>query len=181
KEIEEEKAKIWAIKAEKSVIIKELRKLQSELVDLKKKTDPANIQAMEVRREKLAEEIIALRQKLGTIQTEISTLQSKFENILREGYRNAKIQLSRVEQQIKHVEQELSEALQEREKLQMELSELEKKRDELSKNILSAKEESHKFTSQIDEVDRELRKLDVEYEETSRLFNSCQLSIQTSL
>lgn len=181
KEIEDERAKIWAIKAEKNVIIKELRKLQSELVNLKKKIDPANIQAMEVRREKLAEEIIALRQKLGAIQTEISTLQSQFENILREGYRNAKIQLSRVDQQIKHVEQELGEALQEKEKLQAELIELERKRDELSKNILSAREESHKFTSQIDEIDKELRKLDAEYEETSRLFNGCQLSIQTSL
>ncbi|MBC7131210.1 hypothetical protein H5T51_08400, partial [Candidatus Bathyarchaeota archaeon] len=69
KEIEIEKAKIWNCKAEKSVIIKEIKKLQAELADLRKKADPANIQAMEIKREKLAEEIITLRQKLGTIQT----------------------------------------------------------------------------------------------------------------
>ncbi|MCS7114348.1 MAG: chromosome segregation protein SMC [Nitrososphaerota archaeon] len=181
KEIEAEKIKIWTYRAEKSTIQKEIRKLQSDLAVLRRKADPANIQAMEIKREKLAEEIIVLRQKLGTLQTEISTLQSQFDNVLRGGYRSAKIQLVKVEQQLRKVEGEVEAALQERERLKQELAELEKTRVELSKTVLSAREESKKFTSQIDEIDKELRKIDAEYEETDHLLNQHQLSVQTSM
>ncbi|MEM2103999.1 MAG: chromosome segregation protein SMC [Candidatus Bathyarchaeia archaeon] len=180
-EIEAEKAKIWAFKAEKSVMHKEVRKLQSDLAVLRRKVDPANIQELETKREKISEEINVLRQKLGTVQIEISTFQSQFDNVLRTGYKNAKINLAKVEQQLKKVEGEIETALQEREKLKQELADLEKSRVELSKTVLSAKEEAQKFTNQIDEIDKVLRKLDVEYEETDRLWNQYQLNIQTSL
>ncbi|MEM3054165.1 MAG: chromosome segregation protein SMC [Candidatus Bathyarchaeia archaeon] len=180
-EIEAEKTKIWTYRAERSSIQKEMRKLQSDLAVLRRKVDPANIQEMEVKREKLAEEIITLRQKLGSVQTEISTLQSQFDNVLRNGYRNIKIQLAKVEQQLRKTENEVEAALQEREKLKQELAELEKNRVELSKTVLSAREESKKFTAQIDEIDKELRVLDAEYEETDRLLNNYQLNIQTAL
>jgi len=179
-EIEAEKAKIWTYRAERSALQKEIRKLQSELASLRRDVDPANIQEMEVKREKLAEEINTLRQKLGTVQTEISTLQSQFDNVLRIGYKNAKIQLAKVEQQLRKVESEVEEALQEREKFKQELAELEKSRVELSKTVLSAKEEAQKFSTQLDEIDKELRKIEAEYEETDRLLNQYQLNIQTS-
>jgi len=179
-EIEAEKAKIWTYRAERSALQKEIRKLQSELASLRRNVDPANIQEMEVKREKLAEEINTLRQKLGTVQTEISTLQSQFDNVLRIGYKNAKIQLAKVEQQLRKVESEVEEALQEREKFKQELAELEKSRVELSKTVLSAKEEAQKFSTQLDEIDKELRKIEAEYEETDRLLNQYQLNIQTS-
>lgn len=180
-EIQTEKTKIWAYRAERSSIQKDMRKLQSDLTVLRRKVDPANIQEMEVKREKLAEEIITLRQKLGSVQTEISTLQSKFDNVLRTGYKNVKIQLAKVEQQLRKTENEVEAALQEREKLKQELTELEKSRVELSQTVLSAREETKKFTAQIDEIDKELRGLDAEYEETERLLNHYQLNIQTSL
>lgn len=136
---------------------------------------------MEVKRERLAEESITLRQKLGTIQTEISTLQSQFDNVLRVGYQNAKIQLAKVEQQLRRVEKEVEEALQERESLKQDLAELEKSRVELSRTVLSSRDEAKKFTAQIDDIDKELRKLDSEYEQADRLLNQLQLSIQTSM
>jgi len=181
KEVESEKAQMWMHKAEGSSIQKEIRKLQNELATLRRKADPSHIQEMEVKREKLAEEIITLRQKLVTIQTEISTLQSQFDNVLRVGYKNAKIQLTKVEQQLRRVEKEVEDAQQERESLKHELSELEKSRVELSKTVLSAREGAKKFTTQIDDIDKELRKLDAEYEQTDRLLNQLQLNIQTSL
>ena len=180
-EIEAEKAKIWNFRAERSSIQKEVRKLQSDLAAFRRKVDPANIQQMEVKREKLAEEIIILRQELGSVQTEISTLQSQFDNVLRTGYKNIKIQLAKVDQQLKKTENEVGAALQEIEKLKQELAELEKSRVELSKSVLSAREESRKFTAQIDDIDKELRTLDSEYEEVDRLLNQYQLNVQTSI
>jgi chromosome segregation protein len=180
KEIESEKSEMWVHRAESSTIQKDIRKLQIEREALRIKTDPGHIQEMEVKREKLAEEIIVLRQKQGTIQTELSTLQSQFDNVLRVGYQNSRIQVSKVDQQLRKVEKEVESALQERETFKQELVELERNRVELSKTVFSAREESKKFTGQIDDIDKELRKLDSEYEQVDRLFNQLQLSVQTS-
>jgi chromosome segregation protein len=179
KEIETGKAQIGIYKSERRAMQKGIQKLQAELGDLRKKTDVGHIQELEVKREKLAEEIIALRQNLGSVQTDMSTRQSQFDNVLRVGYQNAKIQLSKVKQQHRKVEKEVAEALQERESLKQELSELEKSRVELSKAVFSAREESKKFTSQIDAIDDELRGLDGEYEQSEMLLNQLQLSVQT--
>ncbi|MEM2968973.1 MAG: chromosome segregation SMC family protein, partial [Candidatus Bathyarchaeia archaeon] len=179
KDIESGKTQMALYKSERSAIQKEIKKLRVELAVLRKKTDISHIQELEVKRDKLAEEIIALRQNLSTIQTEISTLQSQFENVLRVAYKNAKIQLSKVEQQQRKVEKEVAEALQEREALKQEIAELEKSRVELSKAVFSAKEEAQKFTAQIDAIDNELRVLDAEYEQADRLLNQLQLSVQT--
>jgi chromosome segregation protein len=181
KEVEVEKSQMWIHRAERSSTQKEIRKFQTELAALRRKTDPASIQEMEVKREKLAEGIITLRQKLGTFQTEISTFQSQFDNVLRVGYQNSKIQLGKVEQQQRRMEKDVEEALKEREALKQELSELEKSRVELSKSVFSAREEAKKFTGQIDDIDKDLRKLDPEYEQIDRLLNQLQLNVQTSL
>ena len=181
REVEAEKSQMWIHRAERSTIQKEIRKSQTELVALRRRTDPGNIQEMEVKREKLAEEIITWRQKLGTVQTEVSTLQSQFDNVLRVGYQNSKIQLGKVEQQLRRVEKDVNNARKEKEALNQEISELEKSRVELSKSVFSAREESKKFTSQIDDIDKDLHKLDSEYEEADRLLNQLQLSVQTSL
>jgi chromosome segregation protein len=180
KEVEDEKGQMWQHRAEIGAIQKKTRRLQTSLGVLRKKIDPVNIQEMEVRREKLAEEMITMRQKLGSLQTEISTLQSQFDNVLRIAYKNSKIQLAKVEQQQRKVEKEVEDALKERESLKQELVELERSRVELSKSVLSAREGAKKFTSQIDDIDKELRKLDTEYEQVDRLLNQLQLGIQTS-
>ena len=181
KEVEVEKSQMWVHRAERSTIQKEIRKFQVELGTLRRQTDPGNIQEMEVKRGKLAEEIITLRQKLGAVQTEASTLQSQFDNVLRVGYLNSKIQLGKVEQQLRRVEKDVENARNEKEALSQEISELEKNRVELSKSVFSAREESKKFTSQIDEIDKDLHGLDAEFEEEDRLLNQMRLSIQTSL
>jgi chromosome segregation protein len=180
KEVDVEKSQMWTHRAESSSIQKEMRKFQTELVAVRKKTDPGNIQEMEVKRERLAEEIITLRQKLGTIQTEMSTLQSQFDKVLRVGYQNSKIQVAKVDQQHRKTEKDVQDALQEREALKLELGDLEKSRVDLSKSVFSAREEAKKFTGQIDGIDKELRGLDAEYETEDRLLNQLQLVIQTS-
>ncbi|MCJ7761849.1 chromosome segregation protein SMC, partial [Candidatus Bathyarchaeota archaeon] len=179
KEIEAEKAQMGLFQSERRSIQKELQKFQAEIAVLRKKTDVGNIQELEVQRERFAEEVITLRQKIGTVQTELSTLQSQFDNVLRVGYQNSKIQLSKVEQQQRKVEKEVAEALQERESLKQELSELDKSRVELSKAVFSAREESKKFTTQIDAIDTELRLLDAEHEQSEMLLNQLHLSVQT--
>ncbi|MFQ6068579.1 MAG: chromosome segregation protein SMC [Candidatus Bathyarchaeia archaeon] len=178
--LEKEKTEIGLQKDQRRAIRKEMQKLRSKLAELRRKIDPTHIQELEVQRDKLAENVITLRQNLGSVETELSTLQSKYENVLKLGYENTKVQLRKVEKQLAVVEKEVNEALQERDLLKEELLKLEKSREELSRTVLSAREEAKKFTAQIDDIDKELKKLDAEYELAERLHNQLQLSHQTS-
>jgi len=179
--LEKDQTEVGMIKAQRNSIQKEIRKLRKELAELRRKTNLAEIQKMEVKREKLAEEIITLRQKLGEIETEISTLQSKYQNVLRIGYMNAKVQLQKVEKQLALVEKDVNEALKQRESLKTELLELEKAREELAKTVLTARQEAKKFTAQIDDIDKKLRKIDDEYEQMNKIYNQLQLNLQTAM
>lgn len=178
--LEKESTEIGLQKAQRHAIRKEMQQLRGKLAQLRQKIDPTHIQKLEVQRDKLAENIITLRQNLGSIETELSTLQSKYDNVLKLGYENVRVQLRKVEKQLVIVEREVTEALQEKERLKEELITLEKSREELSRSVLSAREEAKKFTVQIDDVDKELKKIDAEYEHAERLYNQLQLSLQTS-
>ncbi len=165
---------------ERNSIRKMDQRLHTEIANLRLKTDVAHIQELEVQREKLGEELNAFRQKSGSTQTEISTYQSQFDRVLRNGYKNIKIQIVKVEQQQRKLEKEVAEAFGERELVKKEIDEQEKSRVELSKAVFSAREESKKFTSQIDAIDAELRLLDFEYEQADKLLNQLQLNMETS-
>jgi len=95
------------------------------------------------------------------------------------GADNIMIQLRKVKWQISTVEKEVEEARQQKETLGKELLELEKTKEEMSRSVLTAREESKKFSSQIDEIDKKLLRLDAEYERSDQLFDELQLSLQT--
>ena len=178
--LEKEKAEVGLQKAQRQGIRKQMQKLRSELATLRRKTDPSVIQEMEIQREKFGDEIMEMRRNLGSVETEISTLESKYENVLRATYVNIKVQLQKVRQQLSVVQKEVYAALQEREMLKEELLKLEKSREELSSSVLSARKEAKSFTEQIDTIDKKLRHLDNEYEQAERVYNQLQLSLQTT-
>jgi len=165
---------------ERNSIQKTLQKLHADIANLRLKTDVTHIQELESQREKLGEELNTLRQNLGSTQTEISTYQSQFDRVLRNGYKNIKIQIAKVEQQQRKIEKEVAEAQAERESIRKEIDGQEKSRVELSNAVFSAREESKKFTSQIDAIDAEVRLLDSEYEQAEGLLNQLQLNMETS-
>jgi len=178
--LEKEKVQIGLQRGQRDALRKEMQKSRSELAIFRRKTDLSHIHEMEVQRERLGDEIVELRQRRGSSEIELSTLQSELENVLKTGYNNAKIQLSKVEQQLSTVEKDVEEALHQKEKLEQELLELEKSKEELSRSVLTARKEAKKFTSQIDDIDKQLHRLDTEYERADRLFNQLQLSLQTT-
>jgi chromosome segregation protein len=178
--LEKEKTEVGLQKAQRQSIRKQMQKLRSELATLRRKTDPSLIQEMEIEREKYGDEIMEMRRNLGSVETEMSTLQSKYENVLKATYVNVKVQVNKVRQQLSVVQKEVDAALQERETLKEELLKLEKSREELSSSVLSARKEARTFTEQIDTIDKKLRHLDSEYEQTERVYNQLQLSLQTT-
>jgi chromosome segregation protein len=177
--LEKEKTQLGLKKAQRLNLRKEMQKLRNELAELRRKTDPVQIQEMEVQRERLGEEVIGLRQRLGGVETNVATLESKFKNVLKIGADNIRIQLRKVKWQISTVEKEVEEARLQGETLEKELLGLEETKKELSHTVFTAREESKNFTTQVDDIDKKLNRLDVVYERSDRVFNELQLSLQT--
>ncbi|HLN89694.1 MAG TPA: chromosome segregation SMC family protein, partial [Candidatus Binatia bacterium] len=117
------KGRMEVYRNERNSIRKNNQKIHVEIAALRLKTDVAHIQELEVQREKIGEELNTLRQRLGSAQTEISTHQSQFDRVLRTGYKNTKIQLSKVEQQQRKLEKEVTEAIAERDAIKKEVDE----------------------------------------------------------
>ncbi len=178
-QLEKEKVQIGIQKAQRYALTKETQKLRSELAELRRKIDPAHIQELEIQRAKLGDELVSLRQKLGGIETELSTNKSKLEDVLKINSRNVKIQHVKVERQLFKVEDEVKEAIEEKVILEQELIKLDSSKEELSRTVLTARKESRKFTNQIDSIDKQLHRLDSTYENAERLNNQLQLKSQT--
>jgi chromosome segregation protein len=134
---------------------------------------------LEVQRGRLGDELVALRQRLSTVESELSTSQAKLDNVLKIGHDNAKVQIRKVEHQISILEDEVKEAIQEKVALESELKKLETSKEELTLSVLTARKESKKFTDQIDGIDKQLHRSDDEYERAERLLNQLQLNQQT--
>jgi chromosome segregation protein len=177
---EEEKTNLGNLRAQRNELKKEMENLREELAELRLKTDPSKIQEMEIQREKLGEDIINSRQSMGSIETNLATLESKFGNILKVGADNIRIQLRKLKAQIRTVENEVEEATKEKEVLEKKLLELEDTKEKLSRTVLNAKEESKKYTVQLDDLDKKLRQLDSVYERSDRLYNELQFNLQTN-
>ena len=174
------KGRMSVYRNERNNIKVNLKRIHTQVAELRLKTDIGHIQELEVQREKFGEEVNTLRQRLGSMQTEINTNQSQFDRVLRIGYKNTKIQLSKIDQQQEKLQKELADAIVERDAIKIETDRLEKSRVELSNAVLSAREESKKFTSQIDTIDSELRLLDAEYEQADKLQNQLHVSMETA-
>jgi chromosome segregation protein len=177
---EEEKTNLGNLRAQRNELKKEMENLREELAELRLKTDPSKIQELEIQREKLGEEIINSRKSMGTVETNLATLESKFGNILKVGADNIRIQLRKLKAQIRTVENEVEEATKEKEVLEKKLLELENTKETLSRTVLNAKQESKKYTVQLDDLDKKLRQLDSVYERSDRLYNELQFSFQTN-
>ena len=177
--LEKEKTQMGVQRAQRDSLNKETQKLRGELATLRRKVDPSHIQELEVQRGKLGDELVVLGQKLGTVESELSTSTAKLEKVLKIGYDNARIQIRKVEHQISTLESEVQEAIQEKVALQSELSKLEDSKEELAHSVLTARKESKKFTDQIDGIDKQLHRLDDEYERAERLLSQLQLNVQT--
>ena len=174
------KGRMMVYRNERTNIQTNLKRIHTEISSLRLKTDVEHIKELEVQREKFGEEANTLRQRIGSLQTEINTNQSQFDRVLRIGYKNTKIQLTKLDQQQEKLQKEVTDAILERDQAKTEVDELEKNRVNLSNALLSAREEAQKFTSQIDTIDAELRVLDVEYEQADRLRNQLQLGKETA-
>jgi len=177
--LQQGKAQIELYEKQKDELAGKEARMQQELADLKRRIDPSTVHEREQKRELLGNEIIVLRQKVGEIETEFSTLQSKIENVLKASLENASVQLDKATRQASILEKEIEDSAREKEEAQRKIGELEKAKDDLSRSLLDAKGEAQKFTSQIDGIDGQLANLEKEYEQTDSLLDELRLNLQT--
>ncbi len=175
----EEKKQIEEYEKRLNELAQEEALLRDDAAHLRKEISLVDVQEKEERLGVLGNEIITLRQKLGEVETELSTIQSKVDNVLKPSLEKAYTQIKDVTRQISLTEKEVEDSLREKENVQMEIERLEEEKQILSTSLLNVKEEGKKFTSQIDEIDGHLKILDKEYEETDRLIDELRLNLQT--
>jgi chromosome segregation protein len=176
---EEEKTQLGNLRNQHSELQKEMENLREEIAELRLKTNPARIQEMEIERERIGNEIIELRQVMGNTETNIATLESTYGNVLKMGADNIRIQLRKMKAQISTVEEEVNVSIKEKVALEEELLELGNSKEKLSRTVLNAKQESQKFTVQIDDIDKKLQRLDAIYERSDKLYTELQFTLQT--
>jgi len=177
-QIEKDKAQISSFEIRLNEITEKEKFLKEELRRVRDEIDLLKVHDAEARREEISREIILLKENYNNVESKISTLKSKIENVLKRSLENLSSQINNVSNQISTLEKEVNEALKEREETQKILGELERKKEEIARELVSVKEESKKFTSQIDALDNELTKLDKEYEESMRELNELRLKMQ---
>ncbi len=177
--LDKKKTEMGVQKAQRNAINKEMQKLRGELAGLRRKVDPSHIQELEIARGKLGDELVEKRQKLSGVESQLNTAQAKLNNVLKIGYTNAQIQLRKVERQLTTLEEEVKVAIEQKIGYENELKQLEAKKDELARSVLTARKESKKFTDKIDDIDKQLQRVDSEYEHADHLLNQLQLNHQT--
>jgi len=177
--LEKKKTEVGVQKAQRTAITKETQKLRGELAGLRRKVDPSHIQELEVTRGRLGDELVEKGQRLSGVESALNTAQAKLNNVLKIGYTNAQIQLRKVERQLTTIEEEVKVAIEEKIANENELKKLEATKEELARSVLTARKESQKFTDKIDDIDKQLQRLDSEYEHADHLFNQLQLNHQT--
>jgi chromosome segregation protein len=176
---EEEKTQLGNQRTQRNKLQKEMENLRGKIAELRLKTDPARIQEMEMERERIGNELIELRQVMGNTETNLATLESTYGNVLKMGADNIRIQLRKMKAQISTVEEEVDVSIKEKVALEEELLELGNRKEELSRTVLNAKQESQKFTVQIDDIDKKLERLDSVYERSDKLYTELQYNLQT--
>ncbi|MFQ6095101.1 MAG: AAA family ATPase [Candidatus Bathyarchaeia archaeon] len=176
--LEKEQAQIGIYKLNRVKILSQERRLRRKLAVLRRKTDMAEIQAMEVERNKIGNEIMELREKLSAVEGEISTIKAKIESVLKTALKNTRIQLDKVTRQISSLQKEIERDLHERDEVDKRVKELEKKKETLSTTVLSAKDEAKKYVLQIGSIDEQLERLDREYDQATHLLHQLKLELQ---
>ena len=176
---EEEKTQLGNLRTQRNELQKEMENLRGEIAESRLKTDPARIQEMEIERERIGNELIELRQVMGNTETNIATLESTYGNVLKMSADNIRIQLRKMKSQISTVEEEVDVSIKEKVALEEELLELGNSKEKLSRTVLNAKQESQKFTVQIDDIDKKLQRLDAIYERSDKLYTELQYNLQT--
>lgn len=177
--IEKERVKIGRYKLERIKILSDERRIKGELSRLKAKTDPTEIQDMEAERDSLGDEIIQLREKLGLIENEISMIESKVKDVLEASLKNFKVQLERVRNEIKGIEEEISKATDYKAEIERQINELEEERSSLSSKLLGAEEEAKRYMSKIESVDDRLQDVEREYDQLNKILNEVRFEVQT--
>jgi len=178
-QIEKDKEQISSFEIRLNEISKGENSLKEELKRVRDEIDLLKVHDAEAQREEIGRQMILLKEKYNNVESEISTLKSKIENILERSLENLTSQAEDALGQISAIEKEIAESLKEKEETQKRIEELERKKEELSRELMNAKEESKKFTSQIDALDNELMRLDKEYEESVKELNELRLKMQT--
>ena len=178
RQIEEDKALLTSLEAKLTEINKGENVLRSELERIRSEINLLKVHDAEKQREAIAHEILLLRQRHNSVETEISTIRSRIEDVLKRNLENLTVQISDISNQMESLDSEIKSALKEESEMRSKIEELEKIESEISRELNDARARIKEFTSRIDSLDNDLVKLDKEYENEIKILNELNFKMQ---
>ncbi|RLG91898.1 MAG: chromosome segregation protein SMC [Candidatus Hecatellales archaeon] len=169
-----EKSRGWIAGAEarKTEILQKLHGLRVEAANLRKKLKPETITGLEAENTKLEAEIGGLQRQLDELKTKISMYNSNLENILLPSLDTVRREILGIGENLRKQKIELKNATEKLEKARERLRLLEREKEELSAQMMAKREEHKKFVDFIEEINRQIKKLDGEIEPINNAVNS---------
>ncbi|MCX8170434.1 MAG: chromosome segregation protein SMC [Candidatus Bathyarchaeota archaeon] len=176
--IEEDKARLSSLEDKINEMNEKEGSLSRALEQARKELDLLKAQDVNARREALADEIVALKQKYSQIELDISMEKSKIETILKRKMRDLAAQINEVSERISSLEKEVGEAVKEEVEARRRIGELEVLEKNLSEEVSGFRERIKSFTSEIDALDGNLAALEREYENGVKTLNDLEVRLQ---
>jgi chromosome segregation protein len=130
-------------------------------------------------RDNLGNEIIALNQKISPIETQLRTLQSKIETIIKISLDNVSTQYEKILEEISTIKKEIEESIEKKIRLKEEIKELETEKERLSHFLLNTNTERKNYSFRIDELDKQIQKLEYEYEKDDKILEELRFKLHT--
>lgn len=177
--VESGRGRLASIEGRLNELEKMMEPLAREYECLKSEISLLKIHEAEEKRSEIMQEIIRLKQRYNSVESELAMTKARVDSVLRMNLETSTAQLNDILKQITNLESELEGALKEESEIRRKIEELEITRKSISKEISEAKERMSIFLSQIDSLEAEISSLDREYDREIKAINDLKIKIQS--
>ncbi|MEM2150350.1 MAG: chromosome segregation protein SMC [Candidatus Bathyarchaeia archaeon] len=178
-QLEEDKSHLSSLEAKIREINEREKSLSEILEKARNELNLLETHGINTKRESLASELIALKQKYSHVESEISVEKSKIEAILKRNIKELDDRINETSTRIIGLEKEIDEATKENDETLKRIRELEDLERNISEEISGFRERIKGFMSEIDALDNELALLEREYENGIKILNDLEIKLQT--
>ncbi|MEM3715763.1 MAG: hypothetical protein QW145_01225 [Candidatus Bathyarchaeia archaeon] len=178
-QLEEDKSHLSSLEAKIREINEREKSLSEILEKARNELNLLETHGIDTKRESLASELIALKQKYSHVESEISVEKSKIEAILKRNIKELDDRINETSTRIIGLEKEIDEATKENDETLKRIRELEDLERNISEEISGFRERIKGFMSEIDALDNELALLEREYENGIKILNDLEIKLQT--
>ena len=166
------------LEMERDGLVRELDRLKKEREGVAVEYGNAKISAMGADKATILDEATSLQNRIILISGEISALENNLENSIRPELERSESSVNTLDSQIGELEGTLGDTEVSISTLNDQLSELKGSKERLSVSLSSISEERHKFEEMLDNLDEEIKRVNLQYEPVNIESHQIELEAQ---